>query len=277
VERAGDQEHAVTVTPEPSPAALPRITWLGHSTVVLDVGGVRILTDPLLNRHNGPLRRRWPRPSPARWQKPDAVLISHLHHDHTELSSLRRLPGVPVLTAPENAEWLRRKGLEGVDLKDAADWFTVPGTEVRVRLVRADHGHRPMPHRPNAANGHLVRAPGLTAWAAGDTSLYDDMAYLPDWAEGTVDVALVPIGGWGPRLSGGHMDADQAAQACARSGARMAIPVHWGTLHAPVVGRYPRGWMDAGGPLFAEALERHAPGCTPLVLSPGESAGIPSS
>src|SRR5689334_2572885 len=143
------------VTPATPPPPLPRITWLGHSTVVLDIGGVRLLSDPLLGRHNGPLRRRGPRPSVAQWEKPDAVLISHLHHDHAELSSLRRLPDVPVLTAPENAEWLRRKGVTGVELKDAADWFTVPGTEVRVRLVRADHGHRPMPHRPNAANGHL--------------------------------------------------------------------------------------------------------------------------
>jgi len=56
-------------------------------------------------------------------------------------------------------------------------------------------------------------------------------------------------------------------------GARYAAPVHWGTLHAPVVGTYPRGWMDAPGPAFARALELVAPQCTPMVLE----IGIPTS
>lgn len=258
------------MTPEPPRA---RITWLGHSTVVLDVGETRLLTDPLLRRHNGPLRRRGERPSGPRWERPDLILLSHLHHDHAELPSLRLLPEVPILTAADNAAWLRRKGLAGLDAQ--GKWHDIPGSDVRVRLVRADHGHRPMPHRPNSANGHLVQAPGFTAYLAGDTSLYEEMAGLPELAEAPIDLAVVPIGGWGPRLSGGHMDAEQAAQACALIGARAAIPVHWGTLHAPVVGRFPRGWMDVGGQLFADALSRSAPECQPIVLVPGETAELP--
>ncbi|GAB6903541.1 MBL fold metallo-hydrolase [Kineosporia succinea] len=259
------------MTPESRP---PAITWLGHSTVVIEAGGARVLTDPLLLRHNGPLRRRGTTPSRSRWADPDVVLLSHLHHDHAELRSLRLVGGAPVVTAPGNAAWLRTKGLVTAPL-DAAGGYDVPGTKARVQLVRADHGHRPMPHRPNAVNGHLVITPGLSVWAAGDTSLYDEMADLPQLAGGSVDVALVPIGGWGPRLSGGHMDPVQAAEACARVGARVAIPVHWGTLRAPVVGRFPRGWMDAGGPAFVQALRERAPECRPLVLGLGERAEIP--
>jgi L-ascorbate metabolism protein UlaG (beta-lactamase superfamily) len=258
------------------------VAWLGHSTVVLDVGGVRLLTDPLLGRHAGPLRRRGgERPAEELWEDPDAVLISHLHHDHAELSSLRLLRDVPVLTAPHNAAWLRRKGMTGavglVEDTDGTDgeatWSPV-AQDVEVRLVRADHGHRPMPHRPNATHGHLVRTPDVRIWVAGDTDLYPEMADLPALAGGPLDLAIVPIGGWGPRLSGGHMDAGRAARACAVSGARRALPVHWGTLHAPFGAHLPRGWMDSPGDHFARELARRAPGCRPVVLRPGESHKI---
>ena len=98
-----------------------------------------------------------------------------------------------------------------------------------------------MPHRPNAANGHLVRTPELRVWIAGDTSLFDDMTKIPELAGGPIDLAIVPIGGWGARLSGGHLDAGRAAQACGLVGARAAMPYHWGTLYAPgTVDRPPR-------------------------------------
>jgi L-ascorbate metabolism protein UlaG (beta-lactamase superfamily) len=249
------------------------IAWLGHSTVVLDVDGVRLLTDPLLRRHNWPLRRRGERPQERLWERPDVVLLSHLHHDHAELSSLRLLPGVPVLTAPENAAWLRRRRIDAArGIGD--DWVDVGGG-VQVRLVHADHGHRPMPHRPGAANGHLVRGAGGTVWVSGDTSLYAEMADLPRLAGGRIDVAVVPVGGWGARLSGGHLDAEQAARCCALVGARTAVPVHWGTLHFPLAGNLPRGWMDAPGKGFVDALHRLAPGCRLLALRPGESASVP--
>jgi L-ascorbate metabolism protein UlaG (beta-lactamase superfamily) len=255
--------------PVTGPAPPVAIAWLGHSTLVIDVGGVRLLTDPLLRRHNWPLRRRGGRPTAGAWADVDAVLLSHLHHDHAELSSLRLLPGVPVLTAAENAAWLRRKGIDAPD-DLGEDWVDVGTTGVRVRLVRADHHNRPMPHRPNAANGHLVRAPGLSVWVAGDTSLYPEMTDLPRLAGGRVDLAVVPVGGWGPRLSPGHLDPEQAARACAAAEARHAMPVHWGTLHAPFFSYFPRGWLDNPGEAFAEALRRHAPECRPIVLRPGE-------
>ena len=181
------------------------VTWLGHSTAVVDLDGVRIVADPLLRRNNGILRRRGEQPSRPAWADADAVLLSHLHHDHAEVPSLKLFPGVPVLTAPDNAVWVRRKGLDGRGLADD-EWFPLGADgRVEVRLVRAIHHSRPMPHRPNAANGHLVRGPSGVAWLAGDTDLYDDMEALPELAGAPIDVALVPVGGWGPRLSPGHM------------------------------------------------------------------------
>ena len=257
-----------------------RVTWLGHSSVVLDLDGVRVLTDPLLRPHAGLLRRLAPRPDPDSWSRPDVVLLSHLHHDHAELRSLRMLPGATLMSAPENTAWLRRRRLpDAVPLGDgwtAVATVNAPAGHVHVRQVPAEHRNRPMPHRPNAANGQLVRGPSGTVWIAGDTGLFPDMAAIPAMAGGPIDVALVPVWGWGPRLSAGHLTPETAARAAALSGARFAIPVHWGTLHPPFVTRFARSWLEQPGRRFAEAVAEQAPGCTAVVLAPGESWVAPS-
>jgi L-ascorbate metabolism protein UlaG (beta-lactamase superfamily) len=244
------------------------VTWIGHSTVLLELDGVRLLTDPVLGRTVGPLRRVGPRPSASAWAGTDAVLLSHLHHDHADLGSLRMLgPGVRVLTSAANSGWLCRRGIDGVALSE--ERWTEIGPDVSVRLVRAEHHSRPMPHRPNDSHGHLVRAPSGVVWVAGDTSLYDEMDRIPDLADGHVDLALVPVGGWGARLSAGHLDPGAAALACGMVGARNAVPVHWGTLHFPGLSQIPRGWMGRAGPAFVDALGDRAPSCRPLLLELG--------
>lgn len=248
-----------------------RITWLGHATTVIDLDGARLVTDPLVHRHAsaGALRRRGAGPSADAWRGADAVLLSHLHHDHAEPRSLRRMGPVPVLTAPANAHWARKRSLQGMGL-GPEQWFRVAG-RVDVRLTPAVHGHRPMPHRPNAATGHLVKGHSGAVWFAGDTELFAGLARLPEMLGGVVDVALVPVHGWGPRLSGGHLGPVEAARACAMVGARYAVPIHWGTLHAPAGRHLPPGWMDEAGPAFAAAVRREAPGCEAVVLAPGET------
>ena len=252
------------------------VTWLGHSTAVVDLDGVRIVADPLLRRNNGILRRRGVQPSRPAWADADAVLLSHLHTDHAEVPSLKLFPGVPVLTAPANAVWVNRKGLDGRGLADD-EWFPLGADgRVEVRLVRAVHHSRPMPHRPNAVNGHLVRGPSGVAWLAGDTDLYDDMEALPELAGAPIDISLVPVGGWGPRLSPGHMGPQEAAVACRLTATRFAVPVHWKTLHVPAGEMLPRGWMDVAGPKFVEALAREAPGCRAVELDLGGSFSVSS-
>ncbi|MEV7973059.1 MBL fold metallo-hydrolase [Cellulomonas sp. NPDC089187] len=244
------------------------VRWLGHASVVLDLGGVRVLTDPLLRRHAGVLRRHGAAPRAEHWADPTAVLISHLHYDHAEIGSLRMLGDVPVLSAPSNARWLAGHGVGGAQGVVPDEWWPVPGSDVRIRPVTAEHGHRPMPHRPNAANGFVIAAPGVRVWFAGDTAPYPAMRDLPELAGGPIDLALIPVGGWGPRLSGGHLDPVQAAEVCAVVGARHAVPIHWGTLHAPAARRLPPGWMERGGPAFGAALARR--GLSGSVLEPGE-------
>lgn len=127
---------------------------------------------------------------------------------------------------------------------------------------------------PARGTGHLVRGPSGTVWVAGGTGLYDELALLPAWAGAPVDVAVVPIAGWGPRLSAGHLGPDDAAVACRRVGARVAVPVHWNTLHAPGMRRWPVDWMAAPGPRFAAAVEREAPGCRVHLLDPGGAVTV---
>ena len=249
------------------------ITWLGHSTVVIDLDRVRVLTDPLLRANAGPLRRLGARPDPALWQDPDAVLISHLHYDHAELGSLRLLGRTPILTDERNVAWLRKRRLPSAVPVFTDRWVNLGG-EVEALQVRADHHSRPLPHRPNATHGHLVRGPSGRVWVAGDTSLYAEMAALPELAGGPIDVAFVPIWGWGPRLSAGHMDPEDAALAVAACGARFAVPVHWGTLHPPFMTAFTRSWLHRPGRQFAEAVARHASACVPVLLEPGESRSL---
>jgi L-ascorbate metabolism protein UlaG (beta-lactamase superfamily) len=259
------------------------LRWLGHASVVLDLSGVRVLTDPLLRRHAGLLRRRGAAPTPAHWAGPDLVLVSHLHHDHAELGSLHLLPPVPVLAAGANAHWLREHGVPGAVGLAEQGWWPLPGpgdgprpgdAAVRVRRVPAVHGHRPMPHRPNVVTGFVLRTASRTIWFAGDTGPFPAIRDLPMLAGAPLDLAIVPVGGWGPRLSGGHLDPVQAAAAVAECGARAALPVHWGTLHPPAGRQLPPGWMDRAGAAFAAACARLAPDCRVLLLEPGQECEL---
>jgi L-ascorbate metabolism protein UlaG (beta-lactamase superfamily) len=253
-----------------------RVTWLGHATTLLELDNVRLLTDPLLRPQTGLLRRRGTRPPPSKWSGVDAVLLSHLHHDHADLRSLRLLPSAtPVITSEANADWLRRRGLRGVAASTERWHLLDRDRAIAVSLVPALHSSRPMPHRPNDAHGHLIRSPACRIWVAGDTSLFGGMKQVPDLLGGRVDLAVVPISGWGPRLSRGHLDPVQAAEACVLVGARAVLPVHWGTLHLPGLRNVPRGWMDQPVEQFTRALARLAPACEALLLKIGGSTNVP--
>jgi L-ascorbate metabolism protein UlaG (beta-lactamase superfamily) len=166
--------------------------------------------------------------------------------------------------------------LNGIGL-DEGTWTDIgmdaPG--VAVRLTPAVHHSRPMPIRPNEASGHLVRCRSEgVVWLAGDTSLYPELGTMAEPSPDAVDVAVVPIGGWGPKLSPGHMGPVEAATACREVGARWAVPVHWGTLYAPWLPDVPRGWMDRPGPLFEAALAETAPRCAFLHTRPGGTVRV---
>ncbi|SNR45918.1 MBL fold metallo-hydrolase [Blastococcus mobilis] len=205
--------------------------FLGHSTVRIGLAGRTVLTDPLLATTVGLLRRVVPLPHPSTWAGVDLVLLSHLHGDHLHLPSLRMLGfGVRILAPRGAGTWLRGRGFRRVDELSAGE--TIRDGDLRVTAVRAEHsGHRWGPrstHGPDTeAIGFLLEGSGHTVYVSGDTGLFDRMSLL---GERDVDVALLPVWGWGPTLGPGHLDPVGAADAAALIRPRIAVPVHWGTL-----------------------------------------------
>lgn len=186
---------------------------------------------------------------------------------------------IPIWSAPANAAWLRHRGLAGQPFDPTGGWVRIADGgygPIEARQVRADHHDRPMPHRPNEANGHLVRGSGWRLYVVGDSELTDDMSRMSEWAGGQIDVLVVPIAGWGPKLSEGHLNPERAALACARVGARWVLPYHSGTLHPPLVGRF-GDWLDRPLHEFGTALATMAPGTrlAPIAGRPGVGWQVP--
>lgn len=241
------------------------VHWLGHATVLVE-DRARILTDPLLtatllhlHRRGGPLPR-------GLTSQVDAVLVSHLHMDHLHFPSLAMLDaGTPVLVPRGAGRLLRRSRLAPVEVT-AGDVVAVG--DATVTVVPAVHADTrwPWSRIRGDAIGFVVRGEGST-YFAGDTSLFPEMENIA----GSVDVALLPVGGWGPSLRGHHMDPEDAASCLALMGARVAVPIHYGTF-------WPRGLARVRTHLFHDPgheFEAHARSTAPdvdvRVLSPGSS------
>lgn len=244
-------------------------TYVGHATVLIELDGVRLLTDPVLRRRVGPLVRHGAAPPTATTDALDAVLISHLHRDHADLGSLRRLGReVPLLVPPGSREFFERRGFLSVT-------ELVPGESSRigqltVTAVEAHHdaGRRRFAREAQAI-GFLVRG-HRSVYFAGDTDLFDGMRSLaPD-----LDLALLPIWGWGPTLGAGHLDPRRAAEATAMLSPRLAVPIHWGTLYPLGFARFHPGRLRLPGDEFATHMRELAPQVETRVLSPGESTSL---
>jgi len=232
--------------------------------VLLELGGVRLLTDPVLRTRVAHLRRHGEAPEVP--GDIDAVLLSHLHHDHLDRPSLRRLAGSPRLIAPHGTRRLvRRLGVVVDELRpgDRADVNGVP-----VQAVRAVHGSsRLWRAGPSGEPLGFVVSEAPSVYFAGDTDLFPEMERLRP-----LDVALLPVAGWGPKLGPGHMDPARAAEAVALLGARVAIPIHWGTLR-PRLTRVGE-WFSGPGAEFAAQVAAVAPESEVRVLRPGESTSV---
>lgn len=249
-------------------AGADRVTWLGHATLRLDVAGVRVLTDPLVTRRLGHLRRRMAPPAPEELAA-DLVLISHAHLDHLHRPSLRRVarvsPGVPVLAPYGATRYLEGLGLGPVTELRPGEQAEVAG--VAVTAVKAVHpGGRLRPSLATGTLGFVVAAGERRAWFAGDTDLFDEMDAL-----GPLDLAAIPIAGWWRTLGPGHLDEGRAAEAAARVDAARVVPIHWGT-YAPEDLRVRPGWMDVPIAGFETALAERGLLERLLALRPGDSA-----
>lgn len=243
------------------------LSYTGHATVLIEIDGTRIITDPVLRTRIGPLRREALISRGRSPGAPDLVLVSHLHRDHADLPSLRRLGRTTRMVCPEGTgRFFARHGFTAVEEMVAGRSIRVGDLVVSAVEAIHDGGRMPPPHGP--AIGYLI-AGTRRVYFAGDTDLFDGMTGL-----GEPDVALLPIWGWGPSLGPGHMDPRRAARAAAMIRPRIMVPIHWGTL-------YPRFLKHLRpDPLFlppqelARAMAELAPEIEVRLLAPGMSTGF---
>ena len=188
------------------------IRYVGHATTLIELDGVRLLTDPLLRRHVGHLQRLVPLGEDL--PPPDAVLLSHQHADHLDLASLRRLGQSMLLLVPRGAGWtLKRQGFRRVVELSPGDSTSVG--ELAIAAVPAVHDGRRYPYgKKVAALGYAVTG-SRSVYFAGDTDVFDGMSELAG-----ADVSLIPVSGWGAKVGPGHLDPARAADCSPAQAAR---------------------------------------------------------
>jgi L-ascorbate metabolism protein UlaG (beta-lactamase superfamily) len=231
------------------------VTWLGHATVVVDLDGERIVTDPVLRRRVVHLRRARAADAPER---ATAVLLSHLHYDHLDLPSLRAFARELPVVLPRGGACLLRGFSE---VREIGPGESIELGGLRVDAVEAEHDGRRRPGGPRGpALGYVLRG-SHSVYFAGDTDLFAGMA---DFAP--LDVALLPVAGWGPTLPPGHLDPERAASALSLLRPALAIPIHWGTYRAA---QRRRDRESAPAEAFARAAAELAPEVEVRILPVG--------
>src|SRR3954454_20206646 len=249
---------------------MDRLAYIGHATTLLRLGETSILTDPMLRDWLGPLHRQAPSPDPQLGAAADLVLISHLHRDHLDVRSLRRVPETTPIVAPAGARrWVSGGGANEILEIGLGETRGVRGIEITG--VRAVHdGYRDR-HRGAQIEplGYVIRSGERPVYFAGDTDLFPEMSELSP-----IDVALLPIWGWGPSVGEGHMDPARAARALGLIQPRIPIPIHW-------VIRYPAGLrLIRPGPLtqprreFARLAGEAAPDVEVRPVPPGRETEL---
>jgi L-ascorbate metabolism protein UlaG (beta-lactamase superfamily) len=236
---------------------LSGLTWLGHSTVVIDLDGTRLLTDPVLRRRVWHLRREAaPDPDPV-----DGILVSHTHFDHLDRASLRRFDGSLPIVAPSGVgKLLRGWGHSQVHEVDAGDELELGGLVVRATPAEHESGRGPFSAKTDSL-GYVVQG-STSVYFAGDTDLFAGMAEL-----GPMDVAVLPVSGWGSKLPAGHLDPRGAAETLRLLRPRLAVPIHWGTFRTPFAPRPD----DRPAREFEQAAAELAPEVEVRVLAIGET------
>lgn len=229
--------------------SVPSVTWIGHATALLQIGGVNVLTDPIFSERAspfsfvGPKRKVAPGLSMAQLPHVDVVLISHNHYDHLDQPSIEQLNrqagGPPLFLVPLGVkDWMTGIGIDSARVREMDWWEKTAVAPLAIHFVPAQHwSARSLTDRSETLWGGWVVQTDATALQPFSAYFAGDTGYSKDFADigkkfGSFDLALIPIGAYAPRwfMQGQHVDPAQAVKIHQDVHAKRSIGIHWGVF-----------------------------------------------
>lgn len=242
-----------------------RVTWLGHSTVLVEIDGARVLTDPVWGERVSPFAFAGPKrfhPAPVHiGQLPplDAVVISHDHYDHLDYPSILQLAplGVPFVTSLGVGAHLEAWGVPAERIIELDWWESTDVRGLTITAAPSQHfsGRGLADRNATSWSSIVLRGPRHTVFFSGDTGLTQEYREIRERL-GPFDLIMLEVGAWDPAWGDIHLGPENALQAHALLGGGALLPVHWGTFNLGL-----HTWDEP-----AEALVKLAPTGAPLVM-----------
>ncbi|MBP5990450.1 MBL fold metallo-hydrolase [Piscinibacter sp.] len=255
-----------------------RATWLGHSTVLIEIDGLRVLTDPVWGARASPSRLAGPKrfqpvPVPLRALPPiDLVLVSHDHYDHLDYPTIRELArqSVPFVTSLGVGAHLEAWGVAPQRIVELDWWETarLPGAELMVHAAPSQHfsGRALKDRNATLWSSFVIESPRHRVFFSGDTGLTGEYAAIRE-RFGAFDLVMLEVGAFHPSWGDIHLGPENALQALALLGGGAFLPVHWGTFALAM-----HDWDEPAETLLALAPRQGARLVMPRLGEPVEPA-----
>ena len=255
-----------------------RATWLGHSTVLIEIDGLRVLTDPVWGARASPSRLAGPKrfqpvPVPLRALPPiDLVLVSHDHYDHLDYPTIRELArqSVPFVTSLGVGAHLEAWGVAPQRIVELDWWETaqLPDAELMVHAAPSQHfsGRALKDRNATLWSSFVIESPRHRVFFSGDTGLTGEYAAIRE-RFGAFDLVMLEVGAFHPSWGDIHLGPENALQALALLGGGAFLPVHWGTFALAM-----HDWDEPAETLLALAPRQGARLVMPRLGEPVEPA-----
>jgi L-ascorbate metabolism protein UlaG (beta-lactamase superfamily) len=239
-----------------------RTTWLGHSTVLIEIDGLRVLTDPVWGLRASPSqwagpKRFQPVPIPIRALPPlDAVVISHDHYDHLDYTAIRALAkrDVPFVTSLGVGAHLEAWGVPAHRIIELDWWesYALPTVDLTVTAAPSQHfsGRGLRSRNSTLWSSMVIRSRRHAVFFSGDTGLTTEYAAIGQRL-GPFDLVMLEVGAFHPAWGHIHLGPDNALEAWALLGKSAFLPVHWGTFSLAM-----HAWDEPAETLLARGSKR---------------------